>query len=276
MLFALLDILIKDLSEIIPTRLRDQDRVAIVSFDLRDGDVPALSVLLASKVKVLVLDPHVTVVGLVGSLLDLAIIVLFNELFQVLVELFHAVGRNKDLEPRVSSRKGLRDLQEATASIFLQINVILLVLLEHDLGLELALVQVVGVDGPHLQVSLDDVDQVLTKLGGRRQGHQDLVLAAIGADLGDLDEPTPSVLLDVQIESEKIVKRLIGLESEIISPFGFQHNGPAGQVSGATGSSSSTPDPFGTGFRSGHDDPLVLLTRQYYSKLLNLTWLQSN
>ena len=43
-------------------------------------------------------------------------------------------------------------------------------------------------------------DQVLPELSGGGQTHHDLVLPAIGADFGDLDEPAAVVLLHVQVE----------------------------------------------------------------------------
>lgn len=57
----LLDILVKNISEILPATLRDEDGVAIISLDLRDGHVAPLLVPLNVKVKVLVFDSDVLI-----------------------------------------------------------------------------------------------------------------------------------------------------------------------------------------------------------------------
>lgn len=206
-LLALLHVVVKDGAEVLPSGLRDEDGVAVVALDLGDRDVAALGVLLAGEEEVLVLDLDVAVLGDVGGLLDLAVVVLLDELLEVVIEVVHALGGDEDLEPRIAAGEGLGNLQEATTGIFLQINVVLLVFLKHDLGLELALGEVVGVDGPHLGVRLDKVLEVSAELSGSGKCHQDLVLATVRADLGDLDEPSPRVLLDVQVEP-------LGLEDE--------------------------------------------------------------
>ena len=71
--------------------------------------------------------------------------------------------------------------------------------------------------------------------GGER--HEDLVLPAVGRDLGDLDEPAARVLLDVEVE-----------------PLALQHEGARGQVAGpAPAAAPVAPAPvLGTGLRPRH------------------------
>ena len=88
--------------------------------------------------------------------------------------------------------------------------------------------------------SLDHGDQMLAELcrGGER--HEDLVLPAVGRDLGDLDEPAARVLLHVEVE-----------------PLALQDEGARGQVAGAASSPApvATAAPvLGTGLRPRHVD----------------------
>ena len=70
--------------------------------------------------------------------------------------------------------------------------------------------------------------------GGER--HEDLVLPAVGRDLGDLDEPAARVLLDVEVE-----------------PLALQHEGARGQVAGPASAAPVAPAPvLGTGLRPRH------------------------
>lgn len=120
MLLALFDVLVKDDPEVIPTGLRDEDGVAEVALDLGDSDVSSLRVLLAGEVEVLVLDADMAVVGSGNGLLHLAIVVFIYELLEVVVELFHAVSRDEDLEARVAARESLGDFKETPSGIFLK------------------------------------------------------------------------------------------------------------------------------------------------------------
>lgn len=120
---ALLRQVVKDVAELCPARLGDQDRVPEVALDLGHVDVPAQRVLLAGEDKVLVLDPEVAALGRGGGggggLLDFPVVELFDQLPQVVVELLHPVRRDENLKPRVAPGEGLGNLQEAPAGVFL-------------------------------------------------------------------------------------------------------------------------------------------------------------
>lgn len=135
---------------------------------------PSLCVLLAGEEKVFVLDPDVPVVGGGSGLVDLAVVVLVDELLQVEVELFHAVGRDEDLEPGIAAGERLRDLEEASPGVLLEIDVVLFVLFEHDLRPQLPLLEATGINRTEVLVELNHGDQVLAKLCRSRQSHQDL------------------------------------------------------------------------------------------------------
>jgi len=98
--------------------------------------------------------------------------------------------------------------------LYLQIDVVLLVVLEHDLGLDLALHQVARVHGRQVVVVVDEVLQVTPELVGRGHRHQDLVLSSVRADLGHFDKAAARILLDVQVEA-----------------LALQHDGARSQVS---------------------------------------------
>lgn len=122
LILALLGILVKDIAKVIPATLGNKNRVAEVAFNLADCDVTTLGVLFARKEEVLVLDTYMARLrGLSGSL-SFAVVIFLNQLFQVIVEFFHAISRNENLESGVSARKRLRYLKEATPSVFLQIK----------------------------------------------------------------------------------------------------------------------------------------------------------
>jgi len=133
-------------------------------------------------------------------LLSVTVVILVDELPQVVLELGHPVGRDEDLEPRVAPGEGLRHLQEATPRVLLQVHVILLVVLVHHLGLQLTLSQIVRIQDFQITIEVDESDQVLTEEGSRRECHQNLILSPVSADLCDLDEPSPLVLLHIQVE----------------------------------------------------------------------------
>lgn len=60
LLFALLCVFIKDITEIIPTTLRNENGITKISLDLRNGDVPSLGIFLTREEKVFVLDTNVS------------------------------------------------------------------------------------------------------------------------------------------------------------------------------------------------------------------------
>ncbi len=49
-------------------------------------------------------------------------------------------------------------------------------------------------------------DQVLPELRCRGETHHDLILPAVGTDLGNLDEPATIVLLHVQVETFRLLE----------------------------------------------------------------------
>ena len=119
LLLALLDVFVENIPEIFPSGFRDQNAVAKVALDLGHGDVSALSVLFAGEVKVLVLDTDVAIVRSVGSLVDFAVVVFLDQLLQMMIELFHSVGRDENLEAGISAGESLRDFQKSATRIFL-------------------------------------------------------------------------------------------------------------------------------------------------------------
>ena len=98
MIFALLHIIIEDVSEIFPSRLGDKDRVLKVPLNFTHGDVPSLGVLLAAEEKILVLNSYVLVFWYIRGFFNFSVIVFLNEFLQVLVKVFHAIGGNENLE----------------------------------------------------------------------------------------------------------------------------------------------------------------------------------
>ena len=67
-LLALPGVLVEDVTKLVPPGFRNQNRVLEIPLHLRDGDVTALGVLLASKEEVLVLDLDVAGLGGGGRL----------------------------------------------------------------------------------------------------------------------------------------------------------------------------------------------------------------
>jgi len=208
-----LDVLVQHVAEIFPAGLRDQDGVAVRPFHLRNGHISALLIPLYVKVKVFVFYSQVFVLWSIHCLFRIAVVVLVNEFAQVVLELGHAVGWDENLKPGVSSGEGFRDLEEPSPRVLLEIHVILFIVLVHHLGLELPLLQMVRVKFAHLLVEVDKVQQVLVEDGRRRERHENLVLSAVGANLGNFDEATALVFLHVQVE-----------------PFAFQHQVPGRKV----------------------------------------------
>lgn len=197
------DGIVKGGSECVPPALGDEDGVAVTSVDLGDGHVAALGIGLHVEVEVLVLDPHLfgiltaasstavaapateaftpipsLVVGVLSAVIN-AVIVLVNELGEVLLELLHGLGRDEHLGPEVPGTESLGDLEEPAPGILLEVHVILLVVLVHHIGQELALLQVVGVDTIELVVGGDELIQLVVKQFNGWESHQDLVLPAL-------------------------------------------------------------------------------------------------
>jgi len=221
-LLALPGVLVKDVTEFVPPGFRDQNRILEIPLHLRDGDVTPLGVLLAREEEVLVLDLDVAGLRRLRGLFDFAVVVLVDQFPQLNIELLHAVGRDEDLEPVVSSGECLRDLEEPSPSVLLQVDVVLLVVFEHDLRPKLALGQALRVNAFQLTIELDHAHQVVSECCGRWQCHQDLVFSSVRRNLSHLDEATAGVLLHVQIE-----------------PFVFQDKGPGRQVSPVSGSTAA-------------------------------------
>lgn len=172
-----------------------------------------------------------SVLGRVSCFLHFAVVEFLDEFLQVTIELVHAVGRYEDLEAGVAAGEGLGNLEKAATRVLLQIDVILLVVLEEHLGAEFALDELARVDRAELAVVFDHGDKVLAKLGRRGQRHQDLILAAIGADLGDLDEAPAGVFFHIQVE-----------------PFVLEDKRSGGEITATAGSVNI----LGTGFGPRH------------------------
>jgi len=180
-LFNLLDILIQNISETLPSTLWHKDGVAIVPLNLGDGHVAPLLVLLDVEVEVLVLNTYVFVLGSIHRILSIPIVILVNEFPKIVLELPHSVRGNKHLEPGtgVATSKSFRDLQKSSPCILLEIHVVLLVVLVHHLGPELALSQVVGIQLFQVMVEIDELDKVLAEERSSGKSHQDLILSSI-------------------------------------------------------------------------------------------------
>ena len=205
------DGVVKGGSERMPPALGDEDGIAVTPVDLGDGHVAALGVGLHVEVEVLVLDPHLfgilpaasptsaltpalssalssaaeaftsgsALVIRVFSAVVNAVIVLVNELSEVLREFLHGLGRDEHLGPEVPAAEGLGDLEEPAPGVLLEVHVILLLVLVHHVGQELALPQVVGVDTLKLVVGCDKLIQLAVKQLNGGESHQDLVLPAL-------------------------------------------------------------------------------------------------
>jgi len=198
------DGVVKGGSECMPPALGDEDGVAVTPVDLGDGHVAALGIGLHVEVEVLVLDPHLfrilttassatraslgpaaesftsgsaLVVGVLSAVLN-AIIVLVNELIEMLLELLHGLGWDEYLRPEVPAAEGLRDLEEPTPGVLLEVHVILFLVLVHHVGQQLTLPKVVGVDTIELVVGFDELIQLAVKQLGGWKSHQDLILPA--------------------------------------------------------------------------------------------------
>ena len=120
LLLALLRVLVEHVAKVVPSTLGNENRVAEITLDLADGDVAALGIFLAGEEEVLVLDANVPRVRSLGSGVSLAVIVLLDQLFQVVVELLHAVRGDENLKARVAARKSLRYLEEPSSGVLLQ------------------------------------------------------------------------------------------------------------------------------------------------------------
>ena len=99
---------------------------------------------------------------------------------------------------------------------------VLLIFLDDDFASQLPLGQVVGVDSLEAVIKSNHGLEMLAKLSSCWDGHQDLVLSSIWADLGHLDEPSSCVLFHIQVE-----------------PFRLQDQGSGGQVATATSSTTT-------------------------------------
>ena len=64
---------------------------------------------------------------------------------------------------------GLGDFQKSSPRIFLQVHVVFFVIFVHDLRLELALPQVVGVHLAETAIELDELGEVLMELTSSRE-----------------------------------------------------------------------------------------------------------
>jgi len=199
-LFHLLDILIHNISEVLPATLRDEDTVAVIALYLRNRHVATLLVLLDVKEEVLVLDPEVLVLGALDCLLCVTIVILLNQLANVLLELSHALGRDEHLEPVVAAGESLGHLEESSTSILLQIHVVFFIVFVHHLGLEFSLLQVVRINLAETLIEVNELQKVLTEQSSSGKGHQNLILSSICRNLCHLDEPSSLILLDVQVE----------------------------------------------------------------------------
>lgn len=80
LLFALLRVLVKHVTKVIPTTLRDENGIAEIALNFADCDVSTLRVLFARKEEILVLDTNMPGLRSLGSCISLPIIVFFNEL----------------------------------------------------------------------------------------------------------------------------------------------------------------------------------------------------
>ena len=103
----LLDIVIQNISEVLPATLRDQDAVAIVSLHLGDGHVATLLVLLDVEVEVLVLNAKMFVLRTIDRVIRVSVVILVNQFSNVLLKLAHSFSRDEDLEPVVATSECL-------------------------------------------------------------------------------------------------------------------------------------------------------------------------
>ena len=97
------------------------------------------------------------------------------QLSDVLFKFPHSVSWNEHVEPGL--RVGLGDLEEPPPGILLQVHVVLLVVLVHDLRLQLPLPQVVRVNLAQAAVELNELGEVLVELASSGECHQNLVLS---------------------------------------------------------------------------------------------------
>lgn len=78
----------------------------------------------------------------------------------------------------------LGDAQETTARIFLQVQIVASVILEHHFALQFTIFwYVVGVRGAQRGIIVAEGGQVVAELGGRRQGQKNLGPPPVRADL---------------------------------------------------------------------------------------------
>ena len=119
LLFALLRVLVKHVTKVVPTALRDKNGVTKIALHFADGDVPALCVLFAGKEKIFVFDTNMPGLRSLSGSIGFAIVIFFDQLLQVVVKLFHTVGGNEDLKARVAARKGFGYFEKPSSSVFL-------------------------------------------------------------------------------------------------------------------------------------------------------------
>jgi len=214
---VLLDEFIQNIPHISPATLRHQNGVPVVPSHLRYGEISALVVALHVEVEAFVFYLDVLALTLilrgrgVSTFVCRAVIESLNQLSDVLFELPHTVGRDEHVEPGVGV--GLGDLQKPPPCVLLQVHVVLLVIFVHHLSLQLALLQIVGVNLAQAAVELHELGEVLVELTGSGESHHYLVLSTVGRHLGDFDEPSSLVLLHVEVE-----------------PLPLQGDSPGGQV----------------------------------------------
>ena len=122
LLLALLCVFFEHFTKVIPATFGDQDRVTKVTLDFADGDVTPLRILFAREEEVFVLDANMTGLGSLGGSFSFPVVVLLDEFLQMIIELFHTVGRDEDLEPRISPCECLRDFEEPASRVFLNIS----------------------------------------------------------------------------------------------------------------------------------------------------------
>lgn len=78
------------------------------------------------------------------------------------------------MEPRVAVSLG--NFQKPSPRVLLQVHVVFFVIFVHDLRLQLALPQIVGINLAKAAIELDKLGEVLMELTSSREGHQNLVL----------------------------------------------------------------------------------------------------
>ena len=67
MILNLFDILVKNISETLPSTFWHKDRISIISLDFRYGHVASLLILLDVKVEILVLNSEMFILGSIES-----------------------------------------------------------------------------------------------------------------------------------------------------------------------------------------------------------------